>query len=160
MQVQNKYYWSRLYLGNTCIWEVNKALLDMVFGANIYFDYRLISQYRNLKIKSKNSSKSKKWKIKICICSIKSNFLLYHRYKRRIHLKELKKRNFRGIIILFKYSKAMWQKKWTIQLQRQNNEPCCKTKQNLLILQAIQSVVDALRMLNFLLLEMWNRAFI
>lgn len=38
---------------------MSKALIDMISGANIYFDYGPSSQHRNLKVKLGNSPESK-----------------------------------------------------------------------------------------------------
>lgn len=51
---------SFIHLSQKHLFEgMNKALLDMTYGANIYFNYCLISQYRNLKVKSENFSESR-----------------------------------------------------------------------------------------------------
>lgn len=104
---KNKFY--SPWLTNTFTREMSKSLLDMLFGANIYSDYCPISQYRNLKVKPEKFPREQKLKNQNTYLSIKPRHILlvYHRYKRRIPLKALEKGNFRGCIILFKYSNVV-----------------------------------------------------
>lgn len=55
IQVQNNFY-SPWLINTFTIREMSKALLDMIFRANVYFDSFPISKYRNLKLKLGNAS--------------------------------------------------------------------------------------------------------